>query len=60
MGKVTSEETVKVPKEEYMVLREIYRTVKRQNFLLRITEAEENLKRGKVKKVPVDKFIESI
>jgi hypothetical protein len=32
--------------------------VKRQNFLLRIAEAEKNLKAGKVKKVTVDKFIE--
>jgi len=47
-------ETVAVPKEEYRVLKEIYRGVKRQNFLLRITEAEKNLKAGKVKKVTVD------
>ena len=53
-------ETVTVPKEEYRVLKEIYQSVKRQNFLLRITEAERNLKAGKVKKVAVENFIEQI
>jgi hypothetical protein len=43
-------ETVTVPKEEYRVLKEIYQSVKRQNFLLRIAEAERNLKAGKVKR----------
>ncbi len=60
MGKALLEETVAVPKHEYEFLKELYRTVKRQNFLLRIAEAEKNLKGGKVKKVPIDKFIESI
>jgi predicted transcriptional regulator len=53
-------ETVAVPKEEYRVLKEIYQSVKRQHFLLRIAEAEKNLKAGKIKKVTVDKFIEQI
>jgi len=60
MGKATMEEGVIVPKEEYRFLKELYKTVKRQNFLLRINEAEKNLRLGKVKKVSVDKFIESI
>jgi hypothetical protein len=55
-----SNETVVVPKEEYRILKEIYQNVKRQNFLLRIAEAEKNLKAGKVKQIPVDKFIEQI
>lgn len=53
-----STETVAVPKEEYRLLKEICQTVKRQNFLLRMAEAEKNLKAGKVKKITVDKFIE--
>ena len=53
-------ETVTVPKDEYNFLKELYKTVKRQNFLLRLNEAEKNLKLGKVKKVSVDKFIEGI
>ena len=53
-------ETVTVPKEEYRILKEIYQSVKRQNFLLRIAEAERNLKAGKVKKVTVGNFIEQI
>ena len=56
----TADETVAIPKEEYRILKEIYQSVKRQNFLLRIAEAEKNLKAGKVKKVTVDKFIEQI
>ncbi len=60
MGKVAIEDAVTVPKEEYRFLKEVYRTVKRQNFLLRIDEAEKNLKTGKVKKVSIDKFIEGI
>lgn len=52
--------TIEVPKEEYKLLKELYRTVKRQNFLFRIDEAEKNLKAEKVKKVLFDKFIESI
>ena len=60
VGKKITKDTVVVPEEEYRFLKEVYRTVKRQSFLLRINEAEENLKAGKVKKVSVDKFIESI
>ncbi len=60
MGKAVAEEIVRIPKSEYKVLKEMYKTVKRQQFLLRIEEAEKNLRAGKVKKVSVDKFIESI
>ncbi len=60
MGKVTAGNTVAIPKGEYKLLKELYKTVKRQQFLFRLEEAEKNLKAGKVKKVTVDKFIESI
>ncbi|MBI5187802.1 MAG: hypothetical protein HZA07_01835 [Nitrospirae bacterium] len=60
MKKVIAEETITVPKTEYKFLQELYRTVKRQNFLLRIEEAEKNLKAGKVKKISIDRFIESL
>jgi hypothetical protein len=33
----------KIPKQEYNLLKEVYRTVKRQAFLVRIEEAERNL-----------------
>lgn len=55
-----AENNVTVPKEEYRFLRELYKTVRRQQFLFRMEEAEKNLKAGKVKKVSIDKFIESI
>jgi hypothetical protein len=57
---MVAENTVTVPKEEYIFLKEVYKTVKRQQFLFRIEEAEKNLKAGKVKKASIDKFIESI
>lgn len=60
MSKTATENTVTIPKEEYKLLKEIYNTVKRQNLLLRIEEAEKNLRLGKVKKVSVEEFIESI
>lgn len=55
-----AEKTVVIPKEEYGFLKELYKTVKRQQFLFRLEESEKNLKAGKVKKVSVDMFIESI
>ncbi len=55
-----TKDTITIPKDEYRLLKELHKTVKRQNFLLRIDEAERNLGAGKVKKVPIDKFIEGI
>jgi hypothetical protein len=52
--------TVVVPKKEYRILIEVYRNVKRQQFLLPLDEAEKNLKAGQVKKVSVENFIEGI
>ena len=60
MIKDKAEETVSIPKEEYQLLKELYKTVKRQNFLLRIDEAERNLKTGRIKTVSIDKLIEDI
>ena len=60
MSKVLAEKMVSIPEEEYKLLKEVYLTVKRQNFLLRIEEAEKNLKEGRVKKVEIDDFIKSI
>ena len=54
MGKATAEEIVVIPKKEYRFLKELYKTVKRQDFLLRIAEAEDNLEKGKVKKSSVN------
>ena len=51
---------VEIPKDEYRILKEIYKTVKRQRLLLRIEEAEKNLRLGKVEKMSVDDFIENI
>lgn len=53
-------ETIKIPVSEYNLLKEIYRTYKRQRFLFRLDEAEENLRKGNVKKVNINEFIENI
>jgi predicted RNase H-like nuclease len=60
MQKNIAKEMIEIPKDEYKMLKEIYRTVKRQKLLFRIEEAEKNLRAGKVKKVAVDEFIDSI
>ena len=60
MEQAVSKEYVKVPKQEYDLLKEVYRTVKRQAFLVRIDEAERNLVAGKTKAMTVDDFIDSV
>ena len=54
MAQTTIKEFVKVPKQEYSLLKEVYRTVKRQAFLIRIDDAEKNLIAGKTKTVSID------
>jgi hypothetical protein len=56
----TANDFVKIPKQEYNLLKEVYRTVQRQAFLVRLDEAEKNLASGKTKKVSVDDLIASI
>jgi hypothetical protein len=51
------EDYVKIPKQEYNLLKEVYRTVKRQAFLVRLDESERNLAAGKTKAISVDDFI---
>lgn len=46
-------DTIMVPRDEYKILREMYKTVKRQQFLFRLEEAEKNLKTRKVKRVSI-------
>ena len=60
MAPTTNKEYVKVPKQEYNLLKEVFRTVQRQAFLVRINEAEKNLASGKTKAVSVDDLIASI
>ena len=51
---------VKIPKQEYNLLKEIYRTVKRQAFLVRLDESERHLAAGKTKAISVDDFIDAV
>jgi hypothetical protein len=51
---------VEIPKDEYRILKEIYKIVKRQRLLFRIEEAEKNFRGGKVEKTSVDDFIKNI
>jgi len=57
---VLNETMVQVPLSEYNILKEIYKTYKRQKFLFRIDEAENNLQKGNVKKIKIDDFIKNI
>ena len=59
-SKSTAKEMVEIPKDEYRILKEIYKTVKRQRLLFRIEEAEKNLRLGRVEKMSVDHFIDNI
>ncbi len=59
-SKSTAKEMVEIPMDEYKLLKEIYKTVKRQRLLFRIEEAEKNFRTGKVEKISVDDFIENI
>lgn len=60
MAQTAVKDFVKIPKQEYNLLKEVYQTVKRQTFLFRIGEAEKNLAAGKTKMVSVDDLISSI
>jgi len=60
MSQTATKDFVKIPKQEYNLLKEVYRTVQRQAFLVRIGEAEKNLVSGKTKKITVDDLIASI
>jgi len=51
---------VRIPKQEYNLLKEVYRTVQRQAFLVRLDEAERNLAAGKTQEVTVDDFIDTV
>jgi len=57
---LNQKQKIEIPLMEYNLLREAYRQFKRQVLLFRIMEAEENLKKKRVKKINIDKFIEEI
>lgn len=57
MAQTASMDYIKVSKQEYNLLKEVYRTVKRQAFLIRLDEADKNLAAGKTKTVSVDDLI---
>ncbi|MFH1075441.1 MAG: hypothetical protein V1753_01145 [Pseudomonadota bacterium] len=56
----TNKDYINIPRQEYNLLKEIYSTVKRQAFLMRIDEAEKNLKAEKTKVASIDDFIASV
>jgi len=60
MEQIIAKDYVKISKQEYNLLKEVYRTVKRQAFLVRIEEAERNLSIGKIKALSVRDFINAI
>ena len=60
MRQTIAKDYIKIPKQEYNLLKEVYRTVKRQAFIVRLEEAERNLSMGKIKSVSVRDFIRNI
>lgn len=60
MEQVAVKEYVKIPKQEYNLLKEVFRNVKRQAFLVRLDESERNLAAGKTKAISVDDFIQAV
>jgi hypothetical protein len=57
MEQIVAKDYIKIPKREYNLLKEVYRTVKRQALLVRLEEAERNLSMGKTKTISVRDFI---
>lgn len=57
---IQTKQKIEIPMAEYNLLRGVYKEFKRQALLFRIIEAEENLKKRKVKTADMDKFIENI
>jgi hypothetical protein len=60
MEQIVAKDYIKIPKREYNLLKEVYRTVKRQAFIVRLEEAERNLSMGKTKNISVRDFIRTI
>ena len=60
MEQIIAKDYIKIPKREYNLLKEVYRTVKRQALLVRLEEAERNLSMGKTKTITVRDFIHEI
>ena len=60
MAETVANDFVKIPRQEYNLLKEVYQTVQRQAFLFRIGEAEKNFTTGKIRTVSVDDLIASI
>ena len=60
MAHTAIKDFVQVPRQEYNLLKEVYKTVQRQALLVRIGEAEKNLAAGKTKTVSVDDLMAMI
>lgn len=60
MANIKEKEKITIPRSEYNLLKEAYDQFSKQALLLRIFNAEKNLKNNAVKKVEIDEFIEKI
>ncbi|MFZ2970841.1 MAG: hypothetical protein WA063_06865 [Minisyncoccia bacterium] len=60
MASLKEKEKITISKSEYNLLKEAYDQFNRQALLLRIFNAEKNLKNNVVKKVNIDEFIDKI
>ncbi|MDD2871713.1 MAG: hypothetical protein PHS49_07035 [Candidatus Gracilibacteria bacterium] len=57
---ITKENYISIPKNEYIILKNIYELNKKQQDLTRIYEVEKNIETKNYKKVNIDDFINSI
>ncbi len=55
-----TQEYIKIPKTEYLVLNKIYELNKKQQDLTRICEVERNINSWNFKTIEIDDFIDSI
>lgn len=60
MTDLKEKEEITISRSEYNLLKEAYDQFSKQTLLLRIINAEKNLKNNEVKKVDIDEFIENI
>ena len=54
---INQKEKIEIPLLEYKLLKETYRQFKKQALLFRILEAEENLKKKRVREEKINNFI---
>ncbi len=60
MNQISVVDKIEIPKNEYAVLKTLVKEYKKHAHFFRILEAEENLRKGKVKRMSSGAFIRSL